>query len=142
MTEFGEGLKIPEKDRQNLSKLYIKINEVLQRRNILASLNVVGGTKFKHWPRKDIDVTVRFFGGNITVRNQFPDELAYAESEFNLLVQIAEEAVSDLDDFSINRKIAPYADAEYTSRDILRHNGSVEIKTGATPIELTRESNF
>ena len=143
MPEFGEGLKIPEKDRQNLLMLYNNVNEVLHRRDILASLKVVGGVILKQWPRKDIDVTIRFYGGNITQRNQFADELAYAESEFDLLVQIAEEAISALDGFGITRRNKPFVDAEYApSRDILRHNGSVEIKTGATPIELIRESNL
>jgi len=131
-------LPVPDHEKQNLSNLISKIQTVLKDRDIEAKIDVVGGATSKPWPRKDIDIAVTFVGGDIENRSRYPDELTYAEAEFNLFRGIVEQAVSQLPQMSLGQIIEPSIDEEFESRSILKHNGSIAVNTDTVPIELVR----
>lgn len=132
MTEYKD-LNIPEGEKHNLSILLNRIKETGREEGFKIETEVVGGVLNKTWPRKDIDVTIK-----LGKTGKGTTEIERAQDEFNALLGIARK-VAAIGGFEIIKETEPAIDEEFDSPNILKFDGTIQIKpkNGAI-IELIR----
>jgi len=132
MTEF-KNLEIPEQEKSNLTKFLASLREKGKEKGLDVVTEVVGGVLNKPWPRKDIDVTVR-----LGKKGKGDTAIERACDEFKTLSELVEETIAG-GDFKVIKKIKPAIDEEFDSPNILKFDGTIQVKPekGAV-IELIR----
>ena len=133
-----EKLNIPENESKNIRELFSALKKAGQEKGFKVETEVVGGVLSKPWPRKDIDATFRVLG----YKGKGSTGLECAKDEFKNLSETVKRATEINQDFSIVKEMEPAMDEEFGSPNILKFDGSIQIrpKTG-TIIELIRKKN-
>ena len=121
---------LPDADRSNLQRIIELFGQVTQELGRSASLIAVGGTLTKPLPRKDIDLLVIFDKSDSDPKKQdYPDYHQFAVADFQILNGLISGIVAADPSFTIKEIIEPAIDEEFQNPSILKHDGSISLKS-------------
>lgn len=132
--------RIPETEARDLERIGQLMAEGMRERQLEGAMFVVGGSITKPWPRKDIDALLIFEDNNhLPKLESYPTRYRYSMADFELLRGLVKEITTKDPQFEITDMIEPAIDEEFRSESILKHDGSITLKTeNGTPIEIVR----